>query len=81
MVVAGVCSWANSSCGWYKLLTDGVGRELIAGMRHCAVTDKFFVGGRKLLATSFGIYLAGWHEAVGIVAMVTASFSRAGRGI
>jgi len=52
--------------GWRVLL----GRQL-----------QFLVGGRKLLATSFGIYLAGWHEAVGIVAMVTASFSRAGRGI
>ena len=61
MVVAGVCCWAvsYSSCGRYKLLTGGVGRELIAGTRHCAVTGKFFVGGRKLLTTSFWYFLAG----------------------
>ena len=69
-----------SSCGRYKLLTGGVGNLSPARGIAPSPANSLWAAGYCLQPAS-GIYLAGWHEAVGIVAMVTASFSRAGRGI
>jgi len=80
MVVAGVCCWAvsYSSCGRYKLLTGGVGNLSPASGIAPSPANSLWTAGNCLQPAS-GIYLADWHEAVGIVAMVTASFSSAGR--